>query len=554
MVMETPTALHIGREFVRQYYTVLNKTPLHLHRFYSQDSSFVHGGPEKQECVMGQQEIHHRIMQLNFRDCHAKIKQVDSLTTLGEGVVIQVTGELSNAGQPMRRFMQTFVLAPQQPLKYYVRNDIFRYQDEVFTEEEEEEEGALTAQQAQDEAPEQLMAHHQGAHADVAQHPAEATTPLVNEAPLPPRGEQLGNGGANPSSNSATTGSGRPAYFESQVMRNGTAHLVSESEVSSQASLASGSPPEAPSAPTAPAGNTMNWKDDEASVPPAAPQVNHQAPPETKTYANMVSKNSAPLSSSGFTSLSPAAPFGGTPTSGAGHGPSGAGHPSSRFGGDHLPGGLPARTDQRGGPRSQQPARAQRSSLPPPAPKRTEGGRNDAVLSSGDDGAAPPPLRSGTKPQYPDNQQVFVGNLPHTITEEQVRDCFEQFGRVLEFRINSKTTGKMTTGGKAVPNCGFVIFESPEAVQALLQRVAAEPIYINNIRVNVEEKKTKQKLATEGRGGSFSSGSTRGGAAGGLMQRGHPGGRTNGAGGRGGAFPRGGGRNAPGGGLGVRHN
>ncbi len=32
----------------------------------------------------------------------------------------------------MRRFMQTFVLAPQSPKKYYLHNDIFRYQDEVF--------------------------------------------------------------------------------------------------------------------------------------------------------------------------------------------------------------------------------------------------------------------------------------------------------------------------------------------------------------------------------------------------------------------------------------
>lgn len=36
--------------------------------------------------------------------------------------------------------MQTFVLAPQTPKKYYVHNDIFRYQDEVFTDCEEEEE------------------------------------------------------------------------------------------------------------------------------------------------------------------------------------------------------------------------------------------------------------------------------------------------------------------------------------------------------------------------------------------------------------------------------
>ena len=42
--------------------------------------------------------------------------------------MVQVSGELSNNGQPMRRFVQTFVLAPQNPKKYYVHNDIFRYQ------------------------------------------------------------------------------------------------------------------------------------------------------------------------------------------------------------------------------------------------------------------------------------------------------------------------------------------------------------------------------------------------------------------------------------------
>jgi Ras GTPase-activating protein-binding protein 1 len=78
--------------------------------------------------VKGQQEIHQKIMQLNFRDCHAKIRQVDAHNTLGNGVVVQVSGELSNNGQAMRRFMQTFVLAPQSPKKYYVHNDIFRYQ------------------------------------------------------------------------------------------------------------------------------------------------------------------------------------------------------------------------------------------------------------------------------------------------------------------------------------------------------------------------------------------------------------------------------------------
>ena len=59
---------------------------------------------------------------------------LSSIDCLNHFCPLQVAGELSNAGQPMRRFMQTFILAPQSPKKYYVHNDIFRYQDEVFHE------------------------------------------------------------------------------------------------------------------------------------------------------------------------------------------------------------------------------------------------------------------------------------------------------------------------------------------------------------------------------------------------------------------------------------
>ncbi|RXG55241.1 Ras GTPase-activating protein-binding protein 2 [Armadillidium vulgare] len=114
MVMETPSPQCVGLEFVRQYYTVLNKAPMHLHRFYSNNSLFMHGGPNSvNDPTVGQGDIHKKILSLNFRDCHAKIRMVDAHATLGSGVVIQVTGELSNNGMPMRRFMQTFVLAPQ---------------------------------------------------------------------------------------------------------------------------------------------------------------------------------------------------------------------------------------------------------------------------------------------------------------------------------------------------------------------------------------------------------------------------------------------------------
>ncbi|RZF43001.1 hypothetical protein LSTR_LSTR014558 [Laodelphax striatellus] len=157
MVMEAqPSPRSVGCEFVRQYYTLLNQSPEHLHRFYSNNSFYVHGGADDRDPdlspAIGQKQIHQRIEQLNFKDCHAKIAQVDSQATLGNGVVVQVSGELSNGGQPMRRFTQTFVLASQSPTKYYVHNDIFRYQDVFFDEEVEQGSGRSETEDDQIEA------------------------------------------------------------------------------------------------------------------------------------------------------------------------------------------------------------------------------------------------------------------------------------------------------------------------------------------------------------------------------------------------------------------
>lgn len=71
-----------------------------MNRFYNTTSSFVHGGldqPNKEtKPAIGQKQIHQKIQQLNFRDCHAKITQVDSQATLGSGVVVQVNKTKKN--------------------------------------------------------------------------------------------------------------------------------------------------------------------------------------------------------------------------------------------------------------------------------------------------------------------------------------------------------------------------------------------------------------------------------------------------------------------------
>ena len=49
----------IGKAFVRQYYTQMHKDPSEMHRFYLEQSSFVHGGSEigSEEPVIGQKVL-----------------------------------------------------------------------------------------------------------------------------------------------------------------------------------------------------------------------------------------------------------------------------------------------------------------------------------------------------------------------------------------------------------------------------------------------------------------------------------------------------------------
>ena len=46
----------VGSHFVKQYYTQLHKDPVQLHRFYLDQSSYVHGSSEigSEEAVVGQ--------------------------------------------------------------------------------------------------------------------------------------------------------------------------------------------------------------------------------------------------------------------------------------------------------------------------------------------------------------------------------------------------------------------------------------------------------------------------------------------------------------------
>ncbi|KAM4709528.1 ras GTPase-activating protein-binding protein 2 isoform 2-T2 [Discoglossus pictus] len=386
MVMEKPSPLLVGREFVRQYYTLLNKAPDFLHRFYGRNSSYVHGGLDAsgkpQEAVYGQAEIHKKVMSLQFSECRTKIRHVDAHATLSDGVVVQVMGELSNNGQPMRKFMQTFVLAPEGsvPNKFYVHNDIFRYEDEVFGDSEAE----------LDEESEE----------EVEEEPEE-------RQPSPEPVQENTN-----------------SYYEPHPVTNGIEEALEEPIIEPEPEPE----PELKSEEIKPETEEKSLEEPEEkppTPPPAEPITLPQEPPKTRGE----NKSDSQIQS-------------------------------------------PRVRDQR--PR-------ERPSFQPRGPRP---GRGDTEQGESD---------NRRMFRYPDSHQLFVGNLPHDIDESELKEFFMSYGNVMELRINTKGVG-----GK-LPNFGFVVFDDSEPVQRIL---LAKPImFRGEVRLNVEEKKTRAARERETRGG-----------------------------------------------------
>uniref|UniRef100_A0A673FZC3 Ras GTPase-activating protein-binding protein 2-like n=1 Tax=Sinocyclocheilus rhinocerous TaxID=307959 RepID=A0A673FZC3_9TELE len=404
MVMEKPSPLLVGREFVRQYYTLLNKAPDYLHRFYGRSSSYVHGGVDgtgkPEEAVYGQAEIHKKVMSLQFSECHTKIRQVDAHATLGDGVVVQVMGELSNSGRPMRRFMQTFVLAPEGSAvnKFYVHNDIFRYEEEVFGDSEAE------LGESEEEEVEEEQVETQASPEPAPDRPSSTT---YYEPPAPP----VSNGVEEQQEEAEPEAEPEPqpeANQEAEAELNPDAELqVAEAEPEEEER---GSTPSLTLTP-----------------PPQTPE-----PPKAFSWALVTSKNLPPAHVVKAAGVQPRVEL-------------------KQDGQSSLP------RDQR----------RERPGFPPRGP-RADGSGSEAsgqkqyisFKGRGDGDAGDVEGRRSFR--YPDSHQLFVGNLPHDIDEGELKEFFMTFGNMVEMRINTKGVG-----GR-LPNFGFVVFDDSEPVQRIL--------------------------------------------------------------------------------------
>lgn len=125
----------IGREFVRRYYTILNRSPENLHCFYNDQATFIHDDIDPMEqktiSVIGKQAICDvmKRRQLQYHHSCTIINGIDTVATINNGLVVQVFGEIAHNSRQLRPFSQSFVLMAVSPLKYYVLNEIFRFRD-----------------------------------------------------------------------------------------------------------------------------------------------------------------------------------------------------------------------------------------------------------------------------------------------------------------------------------------------------------------------------------------------------------------------------------------
>lgn len=465
MVMaDSLSAQSVGREFVKQYYTMMNQAPNYLHRFYSNNSSFVHSSVDQpgddQPIIVGQQEIHKKIMSLNYRDCHAKIRQVDSQASVADGVIIQVIGELSNEGGPLCPFVQTFVLVAQSPRKYYVHNDIFRYLGSVIS-----EKTYSTAEPIHTVDSTFIDGQCNG-----REPTAEELTPTYYVLQSPPLQQQpLSNGVSHVESEPEVV----QAEFVNTAVDQSFVHPSSDhpdqSEDSEMVVDAVKVEPEEPVKVEVvePKKEIQEETHVESKIEVETPVITEPKIVKPVTWAAMASK---------------------TPVSGASQARPPQQHRATR----------PQPNASRQTVEVSEPSQTSPVALPQRSPRQNNSQQNTNQEPTPDPDSnkvQAPETDESRRPQiaqhnYPDCQQVFVGNLPQYLSDMDLREFFSQYGEVVEMKINRKN-GNVNN----LPYFGFVVFDSAETVQKVLTN---RPLFLNGSngkhRINVEEKKPRAEL------------------------------------------------------------
>ncbi|ORY08691.1 hypothetical protein BCR34DRAFT_389134 [Clohesyomyces aquaticus] len=466
----------VGWYFVEQYYTTLSKSPEKLFLFYNKRSQFVSGTEEdKIQVCIGQKAINDQIKALDFHDTKVRVTNVDSQGS-DANIVIQVIGEISNKGQPHKRFVQTFVLA-EQTNGYFVLNDIFRYLAEEPEEEEQlQQESPADASGIQEPAPtgaitegepvnhsaevaaseEDLVKVDQKLEDVVHEEPAREVSPppaAVNGTPVP---ETADVAEAEDAPAAAVSAEEPPAKEPEEPKVEEPAEPENLKE-----------PAPTPAAPTP-------KPSPQAAVTPAAPPK----PAAPRTWASL-----AASANKVATPNVPAPVTAQAPT-----------HPKAASSTPSQPPAAPA--------------------AQPAAPAREPSPVNSQGEAAGWETATKHKKEvSRAQNQGPavdaDNRRAYIKNVYSQVEEGALRSAMSKFGDVEYLDISRQK------------NCAFVDFKTPAGFQ---NAVSSNPHTVNGVEIKVEERRLRpQSYAPYPRGGAPRGRGGMQGPRGGFQPRGRGG-------------------------------
>jgi len=130
---EAPTPSDVAEEFGKGYYRVLSTKPQEIYKYYKEDSVFttLSEGVTDIDRLQGPQPIQEKLQSLGLTSYRVLLPVFQAQESITGSILILAKGQFAKRDFPPRPFVQTFLLAPQNPAGWYVKNDVL-----VFLKEE----------------------------------------------------------------------------------------------------------------------------------------------------------------------------------------------------------------------------------------------------------------------------------------------------------------------------------------------------------------------------------------------------------------------------------